>query len=60
VIYTERALTVLAYCCLREAFRMFRTDAIIELRAAGTSFRPRRVALLRTYLEELENRELQP
>ena len=53
VMYTDRTLTVLAWCCLREAFRMFRTDRIIELKAAGTSFRPRRVTLLRTYLDEL-------
>lgn len=55
VMYTDHTLTVLAWCCLREAFRMFRTDRIIELHTAGTSFRPRRVTLLRTYLAELEN-----
>jgi predicted DNA-binding transcriptional regulator YafY len=54
LMYTDRTLTVLAWCCLREDFRMFRTDRIIELHAAGTSFRPRRVTLLRTYLAELE------
>ena len=53
VMYADRTLTVLAWCCLREAFRMFRTDRIIELKAAGTSFRPRRVTLLRAYLAEL-------
>lgn len=55
VIYTDRTLTVLAWCCLREAFRMFRTDRISGLEAEGTSFRPRRVTLLRSYLAELEN-----
>lgn len=44
----------MARCCLREAFRMFRTDGILAIEAAGTSFRPRRVTLLRTYLAELE------
>lgn len=44
-------------CCLREAFRMFRSDGIAELRLAGTSFRPRRVVLLRDYLAELRMRE---
>ena len=53
VMYTDRTLTVLAWCCLREGFRMFRTDRIIELNNAGKSFRPRRVTLLRTYLAEL-------
>jgi predicted DNA-binding transcriptional regulator YafY len=57
VMYTDRTLTVLAWCCMREAFRMFRTDRIIELTNAGTSFRPRRAALLRKYLEELQKRD---
>lgn len=59
VMYTDRTLTVLAWCCLREAFRMFRTDRIIEIRLAGTSFRPRRAAMLREYLAELNERESQ-
>ncbi|WP_299750969.1 YafY family protein [Devosia sp.] len=57
IVYTDRTLTVLAWCCLREAFRMFRVERIIDLSAAGTSFRPRRAALLRTYLAELRERE---
>jgi predicted DNA-binding transcriptional regulator YafY len=57
VMYTDRTLTVLAWCCLRQAYRMFRTDRIIALTSAGTSFRPRRAALLRTYLAELIERE---
>jgi predicted DNA-binding transcriptional regulator YafY len=56
LMYTERTLTVLAWCCLRKAFRMFRTERIIELANAGTSFRPRRAALLRDYLAELRAR----
>ena len=58
IVYTEGALTVLAWCCLREAFRMFRADGIAELRSAGTSFRPRRVVLLREYLAQLRLREV--
>jgi predicted DNA-binding transcriptional regulator YafY len=53
IVYSQNALTVLAWCCLREAFRMFRADRMIEASTAGTSFRPRRAALLRTYLAEL-------
>ena len=56
VIYTDRALTVLAGCCLRAAYRMFRTDGIIALFTTGTSFRPRHAALLRAYLTELRAR----
>jgi predicted DNA-binding transcriptional regulator YafY len=53
VVYAERTLTVLAWCCLREAFRMFRLERIATLDTSGTSFRPRRAALLRAYLAEL-------
>ncbi len=56
VIYTDRTLTVLAWCCLRQDFRMFRTDRIMSLASTGTSFRPRRAALLRTYLADLKRR----
>jgi predicted DNA-binding transcriptional regulator YafY len=57
VMYTDRTLTVLAWCCMREDFRMFRTDRIITLTNARTSFRPRRAALLRKYLEKLQKRD---
>jgi predicted DNA-binding transcriptional regulator YafY len=57
VMYTDRTLTVLAWCCLREAYRMFRTDRITALAKAGTSFRPRRAVLLRDYLAVLRERE---
>jgi predicted DNA-binding transcriptional regulator YafY len=57
IMYTDKTLTVLAWCCLRKAYRMFRTDRIITLTNAGTSFRPKRAALLRDYLAELRERE---
>jgi predicted DNA-binding transcriptional regulator YafY len=57
VMYTDRTLTVLAWCCLREDYRMFRTDRITSLATTGTSFRPRRAALLRTYLADLRQRQ---
>lgn len=53
VVYLDSKMTLLAWCCLREAFRMFRLDRVREVRAAGTSFRPRRVVLLRHYIAEL-------
>lgn len=52
--YTDRTLTALAWCCLRQGFRMFRLDRLQRADATGTSFRPRRVALLREYLKQLE------
>ncbi len=53
IVYTDRSLMVLAWCCLREAFRMFRLERITAVAATGESFRPRRAALLRDYLAEL-------
>lgn len=56
IMHTDRTLTVLAWCCLREGFRLFRADRITELKKAGKSFRPRRVALLRDHIAELNSR----
>jgi predicted DNA-binding transcriptional regulator YafY len=51
--YSERILAVLAWCCLRQDFRIFRADRIETVRRSGESFRPRRASLLRTYLARL-------
>ena len=55
--YSERVLAVLAWCCLREGFRIFRTDRILAAIRTGDSFRPRRASLLRTYLALLNRGE---
>lgn len=60
IVYTNNRLVVLSWCCLRADFRMFRADRIRAVEAAGTSFRPRRVALLRTYLAQLAAPENPP
>lgn len=57
IVYSQQSLVVLAWCGLREAFRMFRVDRILEVRAEGTSFRPRRASLLRACLAELQSRD---
>ncbi|MGF6183137.1 putative DNA-binding transcriptional regulator YafY [Massilia sp. UYP32] len=49
IVYLDRMLVVLARCCLRDDFRMFRADRIAAVAATGISFRPRRAALLRDY-----------
>lgn len=54
IVYTDHRLTLLAWCCLRQAFRMFHLEQISAVVPAGTSFRPRRVALLRDYLAQLQ------
>jgi len=51
VVFFERVLIVLVYCTLREDFRAFRLDRISHLEATDDSFRPRRAALLRQYLD---------
>lgn len=53
IVYLEDRMAVLAWCCLREAFRMFIADRIASVEATPASFRPRRAALLRDYLAEL-------
>jgi predicted DNA-binding transcriptional regulator YafY len=58
IVYAARSLTVLAWCRLRDDFRMFRPDRILEARSTGESFRPRRAVLLRDYLAELRRREV--
>ena len=54
IVYFDDMLVVLAWCCLREGFRIFRAERIGAVESTGASFRPKRVALLRTYLAELK------
>lgn len=56
LFYTETCVTVLSWCCLREDFRMFRTDRMTQILPNGASFQPRRVPLLRDYLAQLQTR----
>lgn len=53
IVYLERMLVVLARCCLRDDFRMFRIERITSVTHTGISFRPHRAKLLRTYLAQL-------
>lgn len=53
IVYHNHSLVLLAWCCLREDFRMFRVERIMKVEAMEESFRPKRVALLRTYLAQL-------
>jgi predicted DNA-binding transcriptional regulator YafY len=54
IVYLGDMLVLLARCRLREDFRMFRVERIAAVEATGDSFRPRRAALLRTYLGALK------
>lgn len=47
--YSPEALLLLAFCQTRQDYRFFHVARIKALRPGGTSFRPRRVALLRGF-----------
>jgi len=53
IVFLERVMILLAWCCLREDFRQFRIDRIRAAALADESFRPRRVVLLRDYIARL-------
>ena len=53
IVYADRSLAVLAWCCLRKDFRTFRPERMLSIEAGGASFRPRRAAMLRDYLARL-------
>ncbi len=55
MVFYEKALVLLAWCNLRNDFRSFRIDRIQAFTQTEHSFRPRRVALLREYLDQLNN-----
>jgi len=57
IVYTDHRLTLLAWCCMRQAFRMFHLDRIGATAPTGASFRPRRAALLREYLDQLRSQQ---
>jgi predicted DNA-binding transcriptional regulator YafY len=49
ISYSAGAVKLLAWCCLRDDWRVFHVAGIEAAEAAGRSFRPRRVALLHGY-----------
>lgn len=54
IVYLDRMLVVLAHCCLRNDFRMFRVERITAVTPTSITFRPRRATLLQTYLAQLD------
>jgi predicted DNA-binding transcriptional regulator YafY len=53
VVFLDRTLMVLAWCCLRQDFRRFHLQKMERIAIADESFRPRRVALLRAFLAQM-------
>lgn len=57
LVYLDEVLNLLAWCCLREGYRAFRTDRILSATRTTESFRPRRAPLLRDYLTRVRKEE---
>ncbi len=56
IVFLDRVQMLLAWCCLRQGFRRFRLDRVQAVAETDESFRPRRVSLLREFLEEMRAR----
>lgn len=54
VVFLDRELMCLAWCCLRRDFRRFKMGMMEAVTVTDESFRPRRVALLRQFLDEIK------
>ena len=54
ILYFERSVLLLAFCCLRQGFRKFHVQQISDVSVTQVSFRPRRVSLLRDYVTGLQ------
>jgi predicted DNA-binding transcriptional regulator YafY len=52
-VFMDREVQVLAFCCLRQDFRRFKVTQMTNLHLTDESFRPRRVPLLRSFLDQL-------
>ncbi len=52
-VFLDREVQCLAFCCLRQDFRRFKVAQMNAVRLTEESFRPRRVPLLRDFLEQL-------
>ncbi|QQA43034.1 helix-turn-helix transcriptional regulator [Pelagovum pacificum] len=53
LVYMDEVLNVVGWCCLRQDYREFRTDRILSAERTDESFRPRRVAMLREFVERV-------
>ncbi len=53
IVYFDRALMCLAWCCLRQDYRRFHMGQMSDVQVTDVSFRPRRVPLLRDYIAKV-------
>jgi predicted DNA-binding transcriptional regulator YafY len=59
VVFLDRTLLVLAWCCLRKDFRRFHLHRIAGANLTGAHFRPQRVPLLRRFHEQIRTEDKQ-
>lgn len=52
-VFLDREVQCLAFCCLRQDFRRFKVAQMTDVRLTEESFRPRRVPLLRQFIDQL-------
>jgi predicted DNA-binding transcriptional regulator YafY len=55
IVYMQASSCLLAWCHLRQDFRIFRLDRMRDLDVTSTSFRPRRVPLLREHIARIRS-----
>ncbi|WP_439122810.1 helix-turn-helix transcriptional regulator [Marivita sp.] len=53
IMLFDQSHCLLSWCLMRDAYRAFRLDRMTELTVTDRSFRPDRVPLLKTYLDNL-------
>lgn len=53
IVFLDRSLVCLAWCCLRQDFRRFHLSQMAEAAVTTESFRPHRVPLLRDVLAQM-------
>ncbi len=54
IVFMDENLVLLAYCLMREDYRVFRIDRIAALSVMKASFKPRRVVMLREFLARIK------
>jgi len=57
IYFFDKAEVIIAWCCMREDFRMFRLDRIQSIKFLQESFRPKRVGLLREFFLRVDKKE---
>ena len=53
IVFLDREVQCLAFCCLRQDFRKFKVHQMDRVTETDESFRPRRVPLLRAFIDQM-------